>query len=202
MRRPLILLLVTTASLLSGVLPAAAMPDPSPAADPAALQSYAAPSFAGECHFLTYGEDEQPPASVASRDPLCVQYAKRDITVDNGGAVRFLLAEPARFAAAGQACRYWQVDHWSVQVDRASAAIVRWDGSYWFDRTDGNAGSRLRNFSIGGKPVGVSQAAEAVSPLSPGLADYLQRYGEGSNGGGGMRLTPPPGTLVCPRPAP
>jgi hypothetical protein len=136
-------LLVITASLLSGVLPPSGMPDPSPAADPAPLQSY-----------------------------------------------------------AGQACRYWQVDHWSVQVDRASAAIVRWDGSYWFDRTDGSAAARLRNFSIDGEPVGVRQAAEAVRPLSSGLADYLQRYGEGPNGGGGVRLSPPPSTLVCPRPAP
>lgn len=46
MRRTLILLLVTIASLLSGVLPATAMPDLSPTADPAPLQSYAAPSFA------------------------------------------------------------------------------------------------------------------------------------------------------------
>jgi hypothetical protein len=202
MRRPLLVLLVTTASLLSGVLPASGMPEPSPPAAPAPLQSYAAPSFAGQCDFLRYGENEQPPASVAGRDPLCVEYAKRDITVDNGGAARFLLAEPSRFAVAGQACRYWQVDHWSVQVDRASTAIVGWDGSYWFDRTDGTAAARLRNFSIDGEPVGVSQAAEAVRPLSPGLADYLQRYGEGPNGGGGVRLSPPPGTLACPRLAP
>ncbi|HEY5181843.1 MAG TPA: hypothetical protein VIJ07_19075 [Dermatophilaceae bacterium] len=200
MRRPLMLLLATTASLLSGVLPAFAMPDPLPTADPAPLQSYAAPSFARECHFLRYGEGAQPPASVASRDPLCVEYAKRDITVDNGGALRFLLAEPVRFGVAGQACRYWQIDHWSVQVDRANTAIVRWDGSYWFDRTDGTAASRLRNFSIDGEPVGVSQAAEAVRPLSPELADYLRRFGEGPNGGGGVRLSPPPSTLVCPRP--
>jgi hypothetical protein len=200
MRRPLILLLVTTAWLLGGVLPASAMPEPPPGAGAVPLQSYAAPSFAGACHFLHYGEGEQPPASVARRDPLCVEYAKRDITLDNGGAVRFLMAEPSRFAVAGQVCRYWQIDHWSVQGDRANTAIVRWDGSYWFDRTKGTAGSRLRNFSIEGKPVGVSAAAQALRPLSPALADYLQRFGAGPGGGGGVLVSPPPSTLVCPRP--
>jgi hypothetical protein len=200
MRRPLMLLFVTITSLVSSVLPAFAMPDPLSTAVPAPVQSYAAPSFASECRFLHFGEGVQPPPSAASRDPLCVEYAKRDITVDNGGAEGFLLAEPVRFAVAGQACRYWQIDHWSVQADRANTAIVRWDGSYWFDRTEGTAASRLLNFSIDGQPVGVSQAAEAVRPLSPELADYLQRFGEGPNGGGGVRLSPPPSTLVCPRP--
>jgi len=198
MPRPLLLLLATTASLLSGVLPASAMPDPSPTADPTPLQSYAAPSFASECHFLRYGEGEQPPASVASRDPLCVEYAKRDITVDNGGAARFLLAEPARFAVAGQACRYWQVDHWSVQLDRADTAVVTWDGSYWFDRTQGTAGARLRNLAVDGQPVGIATAAEAVRPVSAALADQLLRYAGGPSGGG-LALTPPPATLACPR---
>lgn len=127
-----------------------------------------------------------------------MEYAKRDITVDNGGAARFLLAEPSRFAVAGQACRYWQVDHWSVQVDRADTAVVTWDGSYWFDRTQGTAGARLRNLAVDGQPVGIATAAEAVRPVSAALADQLLRYAGGPSGGG-LALTPPPATLACPR---
>lgn len=168
-----------------------------PSSNHSPLAPYAAPAFMRECHFLRYGEGEKPPLSVAARDPLCVEYAKRDITIDNGGAVRFLLAEPSRFAVAAQACRYWQLDHWSVQVDRADQALVSWDGSYWFDRTHGTAASRLRNFTINGHPAGISQAADAVRPLAPALADYLERYGEGPNGGGGMRLAPPRNTVQC-----
>lgn len=196
MRRTLLLLSLTLSALGCATAPASALPSPDPA--PAPVGPYAAPPFASECQFLRYGEGEQPPLGVAGRDPLCVEYAKRDITVDNGGAARFLLAEPSRFAVAGQACRYWQVDHWSVQVDRADTAVVTWDGSYWFDRTQGAAGARLRHLAVDGQPVGIATAAEAVRPVSSALADQLMRYAGGSSGGG-LALTPPPATLACPR---
>ena len=197
------LLLTTLAAVLLGLGPgapaqAAPAPDAVDAPTSPPLAAYAAPPFARECHFLRYGEGEPPPLAVGRRDPLCVEYAKRDITVDNGGAVRFLLAEPTRFAVAGQACRYWQLDHWSVQVDRADTAVVTWDGSYWFDRTRGTAGARLRNLAVDGRPTGVAEAVAVVRLVSPGLADYLQQYAGGPSGGG-VALTPPPATLACPR---
>ena len=199
MRRTLLLLSLTLSALGCATAPASALPTPDPAPAPVGLVGpYAAPPFASQCQFLRYGEGEQPPLDVAGRDPLCVEYAKRDITVDNGGAARFLLAEPSRFAVAGQACRYWQVDHWSVQVDRADTAVVTWDGSYWFDRTQGSAGARLRHLAVNGQPVGIATAAEAVRPVSSALADQLMRYAGGPSGGG-LALTPPPATLTCPR---
>ena len=107
-----------------------------------------------KCHFRHFGEGVAPPPRGYTDDPLCVDYAKRDITVDNGGAVRFAAAEPARFAIAVRACRYWQVDHWSVQLDRGFTAIVRWDGSYWYDRGRGIGGVLMRNFRVAGQPSG------------------------------------------------
>ena len=109
-------------------------------AAPAPPAPYHDPPFAAKCHFRHFGEGVAPPPTGYPDDPLCVEYAKRDITVDNGGAVAVRAAEPARFAIAARACRYWQVDHWSVQIDRGFTAIVRWDGSYWFDRGKGIGG--------------------------------------------------------------
>lgn len=169
-------------------------------AAPAPPAPYAAPPFARHCHVRHFGEGVAPPASGYQDDPLCVDYAKRDITVDNGGAVRFLLAEPARFAIAARPCRYWQVDHWSVQVDRGFAAVVRWDGSYWFDRGRGTGGVLMRDFRIAGQPAGAAQAAAAVATVSPDLAAQIRRYAAGSGGsGGGMSFTLGSGDPTCPR---
>jgi hypothetical protein len=171
------LLLVCVAALTAVASAAAAAPaPPSP---------YIPPPFARHCHFRHFGEGVAPPPSGYPDDPLCVDYAKRDITVDNGGAVRFLAAEPARFAIAGKPCRYWQVDHWSVQIDRGFTAIVRWDGSYWWDRGRGLGGVLMANFSIAGQPAGADQAAAAVATVSPTMAAYIKAYGAGAHGAGG-----------------
>ncbi|MGZ4508336.1 MAG: hypothetical protein ACXVX8_01655 [Blastococcus sp.] len=148
----------------------------------APVSPYYAPPFADECTVHRFGEGEAPDLTAYPDDPLCVEYAKRNITVDNGGAVAFLLAEPARFAIALPKCQYWQQDHWSVQVSRGDTAIVRWDGSYWFDKGTGQAAARLRGFTIEGQPAGVNQAADLVATVSPALADYLRAYGHGGSG--------------------
>ena len=84
-------ILVLTA-LIALLLPGAARADgPTP---------YVAPPFAGDCTVHHVGEGEAPDLNGYPDDPLCVAYAKRDITLDNGGAVAFLLAEPSRFAIA------------------------------------------------------------------------------------------------------
>jgi hypothetical protein len=150
------------------------------------VRPYFDPPFADQCKVHQYGEGEAPDPMKPHGDPFCVEYAKRNITVDNGGAVAFLLAEPDRFAAAGPVCRYWQQDHWSIQVSRRDTAIIRWDGSYWFDKGRGQAAGRLRHLTMEGHPVRVRRAARLVGRVSPALAAYLRAY---SRGGDGMAFT-------------
>jgi hypothetical protein len=147
---------------------------------------YTAPPF--QCRFTGYGEGESPPLDAAGRDPLCVEYQKRDITVTNGGAAGFVLAEPARLAIAVPVCQYWQVDHWRVQVAPGDDAVLRWDGSYWFDKGRLSAGSAFRRFSLGGQSISAQQGADAVRPVSPELANLIEQYGV--SGGFGMALAP------------
>jgi len=164
---------------------AAAIAATAASAAPAPGSPYTPPPFAHKCHFRHFGEGVAPPPTGYRDDPLCVDYAKRDITVDNGGAVRFLAAEPARFAIATKPCRYWQVDHWSVQLDRGFTAIVRWDGSYWWDRGRGIGGVLMSHFRVAGQPAGAEQAAAAVATVSPTIAGYIRAYGKGAHGAGG-----------------
>lgn len=159
----------------------------------APVTPYYAPPFADQCEVHRFGEGEAPDVSAYPDDPLCVEYAKRDITVDNGGALAFALAEPARVALAAPACQYWQRDHWSVQFSRGDVPVVRWDGSYWFDKGTGQAAGRLRNLTVGGQPAGIEEAARAVEQVSPELAAYLRAYGRGGSGLGadaGVPLDP------------
>jgi hypothetical protein len=170
----------------------AALPGTAAADTPAG--GYTPPPFADECTVHRFGEGVAPDPLGYPDDPLCVEYAKRDITVDNGGAVAFLLAEPARVALAGSPCRYWQRDHWSVQFSRGDVPVIRWDGSYWFDKGTGQAAGRLRHLTVGGEPAGVADAARLVEPVSPELAAYLRQFGSGSTSGmgadGGVPLDP------------
>jgi hypothetical protein len=154
---------------------------------------YYAPPFAGECDVHRFAEGEAPDLSAYPDDPLCVEYAKRDITVDNGGSLAFALAEPARVAIPAGKCQYWQRDHWSVQFSRGDVPVIRWDGSYWFDKGSGQAAGRLRNLTVGGVPAGIDQAAALVAPVSPELAASLKAYGRGGSGLGveaGIPLDP------------
>src|SRR3954466_11236765 len=188
LRRTLILVPAVVIAAASAVEAAPARPAP-----------YSPPSFAKHCHFRHFGEGVAPPAKGYADDPLCVDYLKRDITVDNGGAVRFMAAEPARFAIAARACKYWQVDHWSVQLDRGFTAVVRWDGSYWYDRGRGIGGVLMRNFRVAGQPSGAQQAAALVATVRPPMADPIRRYGKGSGAsGGGMSFQLGGGDPSCP----
>lgn len=143
------------------------------------------PPFAAECTVHQFDEGEAPPITGMPDDPLCVEYQKRDITGSNGGAVRFLAAEPARFAIAVPKCRYWQQDHWSIQVAPGTQSLVQWDGSYWFDKGNGTGAARLRNFQVGGQPGSPDQAADLIAPLDPEMAAVIRQYGEDEGGGGG-----------------
>jgi hypothetical protein len=170
----------------AGTAAASVLPADATAAVAAPVGTYTSPPF--QCQFTEYGEGEAPPLDAAGSDPLCVEYQKRDITVTNGGAVGFVLAEPARLAIAVPVCQYWQVDHWRIQVAPGDEAVVRWDGSYWFDKGRLTAASALRKFSIGGQSVSAQRAADAVRPVSPELADAIELYGV--SGGFGMALAP------------
>src|SRR6185369_2911063 len=137
---------------------------------PARAQSvspFVGPPFARYCDVHHFAEGEAPALDGFPEDPLCVEYEKRDITVTNGGAVDFLAAEPARFAIAIPKCRYWQQDHWRIQVQPTDPTVVGWDGSYWFDKGVGDGGARLKNFTIGGQPASPDQVADLVAPLDP-----------------------------------
>ncbi|MFL6173360.1 MAG: hypothetical protein ACJ716_10780 [Marmoricola sp.] len=167
---------------------------PSPAgAASIGLVPYYAPPFADACTVHAFGEGEIPDLNALPDDPLCVDYAKRNITVSNGGAVAFLLAEPARFALAGTKCQYWQQDHWSVQLAPGMTPVIRWDGSYWWDLGTGQIAARLTGLTIAGQPATIARAAAYIAPYSPALAAYFLRYGTGGDGGAlnlGLPLNP------------
>jgi hypothetical protein len=148
------------------------------------LQPYFAPPFAQTCTVHEFGDGVAPPLRGIPDDPLCVDYAKRDITITDGGAIRFLAAEPTRFLIVVPKCAYWQQDHWSVQFAPGQLPLIRWDGSYWFDEGTGQAGARLTNLRIGGVPVGATQLAALVAPLNPTLATYFRAFGAGGTGAG------------------
>jgi hypothetical protein len=86
-------------------------------------------------------------------DPFCVEYDKRHQNVTELGVVQFLSQEPARFAAAGPKCWYFQRDHWvgSVVQDDGTTQTYKWDGSYFFDKARGVGGVYVENFSVNGQ---------------------------------------------------
>jgi hypothetical protein len=86
-------------------------------------------------------------------DPFCVEYDKRHQNVTELGVVDFLSQEPARVAAAGPKCWYFQRDHWvgSIVQDDGATQTYKWDGSYFFDKARGLGGVYIENFSINGQ---------------------------------------------------
>jgi hypothetical protein len=167
-----VLAVAVAAVLVAAGSATAARPDPSPG--PAAFVN---PPFAKHCRVHHFKEGVAPDLNGYPEDPLCVEYQKRDITADNGGAAAFLLAEPARFAIALPKCKYWQQDHWRVQLDSKDEHIVGWDGSYWFDKGTGRAGAILRNFSVEGHPADPGAVADLVQQVSPLLAEVMRSHG-------------------------
>lgn len=153
------------------------------------------PSFGATCDWHRFGEGETPPWWLMFRNPLCVEYSKRDITFDNGGALRFLIAEPSRFALAMLTCRYYQKDHWSVQTTTGSTPWVTWDGQYWWDKSEERAGARLSGFRVHGQSVGIGDAVAALRPVYPDLADALDDYG--TEAGETGLTTPLPYSPLC-----
>jgi hypothetical protein len=158
------------AAIMVSVCPTSAIANPT-------SDSYHEPSFGTQCQWHRFGEGEAPPWWLYAANPLCVEYSKRDITLDNGGAAAFLLAEPVRVAIAIPSCRYWQIDHWSIQTHPGDVPYVAWNGSYWFDKHTGGAGILLQDFRINGVTAGVGDVVLALRPIVPALADALALYG-------------------------
>jgi len=171
--------------------PTTASAAPRPATSLTVPGPFAEPSFAATCTWHEFGEGEQPPLWLMFVNPLCVEYSKRDITIDDGGALNFLLAEPSRFAVALSTCRYYQKDHWSVQSTSGATPWVAWDGQYWWDRKNEAAGARLTNFRIDGQTVGIGDAVAALRAGGfPNVADVLDEYGQSSGETGGTVALP------------
>lgn len=86
-------------------------------------------------------------------DPFCVEYDKTRQNVTELGVVDFLAQEPARVAAAGPKCWYFQRDHWvgSVVQGDGTTQTYKWDGSYYFDKARGLGGVYIENFSVNGQ---------------------------------------------------
>jgi hypothetical protein len=168
-----------TALTLALLAPVAARPAH---ANGSNLTPYMHPTF--HCKKVHHYRNGRAPNPLKKKDdPLCVRYNKRDITADNGGVLRFLAAEPARFAVAGK-CRYWQRDHWRVRVDRGVTTVVGWDGSYWFDVKAGAGGGILRHFTVDGHKASARKAATAIQPLSRKTARQFRKFGAKGGGGG------------------
>jgi hypothetical protein len=110
-------------------------------------------------------------------DPYCVEFDKRRQNVTDLGVVDFLSKEPARVAAAGDKCFYFQSDHWrgSIVQDDGTTKTYEWDGHYFFDKARGEGGVWVTNFNVNGRTFDPAQL--------PGMpADYAQYFGPGTGG--------------------
>lgn len=112
-------------------------------------------------------------------DPFCVEFDKTNQNVTGFGIVDFTAQEPARVAAAGSKCFYFQRDHWTGSVVQSQQPeLWHWDGDYFYDRARGVGGVSVRNFRIGG----IRQDATPYVP--PAYRPYFD-----PNGGGGVEVT-------------
>ena len=133
------------------------------------------------CDLQQAGFDPVGPAPDA--DPYCVEFDKRRQNVTELGVVEFLSLEPARVAAAGPKCFYFQSDHWrgSIVQDDGSTKTYEWDGHYFFDKAKGDGGAWVTNFNVNGQTGDPSQipASAASSPSTWGrgpAARHPQRH--------------------------
>jgi hypothetical protein len=111
-------------------------------------------------------------------DPFCVEFDKTNQNVTDFGLADFTAQEPARVAAAGDKCFYFQRDHWTGSVVQGqSPELWHWDGNYFYDRARGVGGVSVRDFRVGGTP-------QSASPYVP---PAYQSYFD-SNGGGGVEV--------------
>jgi hypothetical protein len=162
------------ATILAGLLIAAAALAPAAAAQPIAPYDGHGP-FNCQLQDVGTGTDYPDPGA----DPLCVEYDKTQQNVTDFGIFEFLSKEPARVAAAVPKCFYFQRDHWTGSVVQgAPPELWHWDGSYFFDKSNGSGGVHVANFRIGGQPM------DATPYAPPEFQPYLE-----AGGGGGAYVS-------------
>lgn len=104
-------------------------------------------------------------------DPYCVEFDKTHQNVTELGIVDFILKEPARVAAAGLKCFYFQSDHWRgslVQSD-GSTLLYTFDGHYFFDEARADGGVFVTNFTVAGKSYDLAKLPLVPLELLPFL---------------------------------
>ena len=107
-------------------------------------------------------------------DPFCVEFDKTEQNVTDLGVIDFASKEPARVAAAGPKCFYFQRDHWTGSiVQGGDTETYHFDGSYFYDEATGTGGVHIDNFRLGGQPADASQF---VPP------EYKPYFGKGGGG--------------------
>lgn len=85
-------------------------------------------------------------------DPYCIEFDKtRQSILPNLGLVAFLQREPKRIATAFAKCFYYQRDHWrgAIVQNSAGTQLWNWDGQYFIDRSNGEAGLYMTNLYAG-----------------------------------------------------
>ncbi len=114
-------------------------------------------------------------------DPFCVKFDKTSQNLSGFGIVDFAVQEPARLAAAGLKCFYYQQDEWTGSIDQgAGPELWHWKGGYWFDKARGLGGVSVREFRLGGVPL-------SAAPYVP---DEYRPYFD-ATGGGGVQVQQP-----------
>ena len=85
-------------------------------------------------------------------DPYCIEFDKtRQSVLPSLGLVEFLKREPARISTAFGKCFYYQRDHWrgAIVQNRPRTQLWNWDGQYFIDRSNGEAGLDMTNLYAG-----------------------------------------------------
>lgn len=85
-------------------------------------------------------------------DPYCIEFDKtRQSILPNLGLVEFLKREPLRISTAFGKCFYYQRDHWrgAIVQNQRSSQLWNWDGQYFIDRSNGEAGLYMTNLYAG-----------------------------------------------------
>jgi hypothetical protein len=112
-------------------------------------------------------------------DPFCVKFDKTNQNVTDFGIAEFAAQEPARVAAAGPKCFYFQNDEWTGSIVQGqSPETWHWTGRYFFDKAKGVGGVSVVDFRVGG------QAMDASPFVPPEYASYFA-----PGGGGGVIVT-------------
>lgn len=122
-------------------------------------------------------------------DPFCIEFDKTQQNLTDFGMFEFLANEPARVAAAGDKCFYYQTDHWTASVVQGTPPeIWHWDGQYFFDKAIGVGGVNVQNFRILGQPA----SPGAFGQVPPEYAPYFDQ-----SGGGAYAIADVPADPIC-----